>query len=139
VFVKVPFQPPESVYYTTGTCVHRRHVHQEIPSARLDYTIPTCGDWGLLLLGFHYGDYRLQLNAEDVKDPLSLVLRFGVVNKQRSKLGRSNGEQMARVETERCLECWSSKIKWEMTSKQSWHRSNPRGQRYHVARLTSAL
>ena len=71
--------------------------------------------------------------------PLSLVLGSIVVNKQRSKLGRSNGEQVARIETGRYSECWSSKIKLEMTSKQSWHRSNPRRQRSHVTRLTNAL
>jgi hypothetical protein len=29
--------------------------------------------------------------------------------------------------------------KWEMASKKSWHRFNPRRQRFHVARLTNPL
>ena len=69
-----------------------------------DCTIPACDIWGLLLLTLHYGNYRLQLNAEEVKSLLSLVLRSGVVNKQRSKLGRRNDGQVARVETGRCSE-----------------------------------
>ena len=50
-------------------------------------------------------EYRIR------QKPLSLVLRSSVVNKQRSKLGRSNGEGVATVEIGRRSECWSSKIK----------------------------
>jgi hypothetical protein len=59
-----------------------------------DCTIPAYGICGLLLLTLHYGNYRLQLNAEEVKNLLSLVLRSGVVNKQRSKSGKE--------------QCWAS-------------------------------
>jgi hypothetical protein len=56
--------------------------------------------------------WQLQIATEcrRLSKPSLLALRSSVVNNQGSKLGRSNGEEVAIVEIGKRSECWPSKI-----------------------------